>query len=288
MEAAVQGETISRKEFEESAGWRTAGSRKLLTEQPPVTGAEAQRGNNSKKQCERRLRQIERSSRIPQLPRGDYKIIIRRKGGLRVAEHGAARLATSIYHAPEIPREAQDEDTICPNFQQNIIVVSTPTEAHADKYQKTASIKIGNQTFETNAYEAAPDCTSKGVIRGVPLEDTAGDITANVITPRNPTAIAAKRLSNATRVIVLCRPPSTNVRPLWWSPAAVLSIPKVDRDVLSVRPPGAPRRRMPEPERPPVPRLRSGEPSARTPMPAQEPALRWQPPDGRQGVQGTL
>ncbi|KAH6947828.1 hypothetical protein HPB50_021599 [Hyalomma asiaticum] len=178
MEVTVAGETISRKEFEESAGWRTVGSRKLLIERPPVTGAEAQRGNNSKEQCERRLRQIERSSRMPQLPRGDYKIIIRPKGGLRVAEHGAARLATSIYHAAEIPREAQDEDTICPNFQQNIIVVSTPIEAHADKYQKIAIIKIGNQTFETNAYEAAPDCTPKGVIRGIPLEDTR-DITAN-------------------------------------------------------------------------------------------------------------
>ncbi|KAH6930788.1 hypothetical protein HPB50_018396 [Hyalomma asiaticum] len=179
MEVTVAGETISRKEFEESSGWRTVGSRKLLIEQPPVTGAESQRGNNSKKQCERRLRQIERSSRMPQLRRGDYKIIIRPKGGLRVAEHGAARLATRIYHAAKIPREAQDEDTICPNFQQNITVVSTPTEAHADKYQKIASIKIGNQTFETNAYEAAPDCTSKGVIRGIPLEDTARDITAN-------------------------------------------------------------------------------------------------------------
>ncbi|KAH6930145.1 hypothetical protein HPB50_010722 [Hyalomma asiaticum] len=155
VDVTVAGETISRKEFEESAGWRTVGSRKLLIDQPPVTGAESQQGNNSKKQCERRLRQIERSSRMPQLPRG----------GLRVAEHGAARLATSIYHAAKIPRGAQDEDTICPNFQQNIIVVSTPTEAHADKYQKIASIKIGNQTFETNAYEAAPDCTTaKGTL----------------------------------------------------------------------------------------------------------------------------
>ncbi|KAH7945078.1 hypothetical protein HPB49_006169 [Dermacentor silvarum] len=102
---------------------------------------------------------------MPQLPRGDYKIIIRPRGGLRVADHGAARLATSIYHAAEIQREAQDEDTICTNFQQNIIVVSTPIEAHADKYQKISRIKIGNQAFETSAYESAPDCTSKGVIR---------------------------------------------------------------------------------------------------------------------------
>ncbi|KAH7944963.1 hypothetical protein HPB49_002859 [Dermacentor silvarum] len=121
---------------------------------------------------------------MPQLSRGDYKIIIRPRGGLRVTDHGAARLATSIYHAAEIPREAQD-DAICTNFKQNIIVVSTPIEAHADKYQKISRINIGNQAFETSAYEAATDCKSKGVIRGIPLEDTARNITANVITPRN-------------------------------------------------------------------------------------------------------
>ncbi|KAH6936069.1 hypothetical protein HPB50_013058 [Hyalomma asiaticum] len=60
-----------------------------------------------------------------------------------------------------MPREAQDKGTICPSFEQNIIVVSTPTETHSNKYKKIASIKIGYQTFETNACEAAPDCTSK-------------------------------------------------------------------------------------------------------------------------------
>ncbi|KAH7985292.1 hypothetical protein HPB52_024206 [Rhipicephalus sanguineus] len=57
--------------------------------------------------------------------------------------------------------------------------------------------------YETNAYESAPDLTSKGVIRGIPLEDSPRDITAQVLTPKNPTAIAAKRLSNTTNVIVL-------------------------------------------------------------------------------------
>ncbi|KAH7964117.1 hypothetical protein HPB51_027645 [Rhipicephalus microplus] len=119
---------------------------------------------------------------MPPLPRGDYKIIIRPKGGLRLTDHGAARLATSVYHAAEFSRDAQDEDTICPNFQQNIIVVSTPIEAHADRYQKISRIVVGNKTYDTSAYEAAPDGTLKGVIRDIPLEDTARDITANVIT----------------------------------------------------------------------------------------------------------
>ncbi|KAH7977390.1 hypothetical protein HPB49_001183 [Dermacentor silvarum] len=164
---------------------------KLTRDKPLDPSAEPHRGNSSKKQREERLRQIARSSRMPQLHRRDQKIIIRPRGSLR----------RPVFTTP--PRETQDEDTICTNFQQNIIVVSTPIEAHADKYQNIYRINIGNQAFETSAYEATPDCTSKGVIRGIPLEDTARDITANVIAPRNPTAIAAKRLSNTMTVIVL-------------------------------------------------------------------------------------
>ncbi|KAH7976035.1 hypothetical protein HPB52_008368 [Rhipicephalus sanguineus] len=65
--------------------------KEVAREQPLEPGAEPQRGNNSKKQREQRLRQITRSSRMPPLHRGDYKIIIRPRGGLLVADHGAAR-----------------------------------------------------------------------------------------------------------------------------------------------------------------------------------------------------
>ncbi|XP_037505517.1 uncharacterized protein LOC119381836 [Rhipicephalus sanguineus] len=203
MEVAVEGEQVSSEDLEESAGWRTVGSRKPTRQQASAACVETSDCNNNKRQGEQRLQQITKASRMPNLPRGDYKIIIRPRGGLRVAECGAVRLATSIYQAAAIPREAQDEDMICPNLQQNIIVVSTPIEAHADKYQRITRITVGNNTYETSAYEAAPDYTSKGVIRGIPLEDSARDITANVVTPRNPTAMAAKRLSNTTTVIVL-------------------------------------------------------------------------------------
>ncbi|KAH7968156.1 hypothetical protein HPB52_006377 [Rhipicephalus sanguineus] len=140
---------------------------------------------------------------MPQLPREDYKIIVRPREGLRVSDHGAARIANSVYQAADIPREAREQDTICPNYQQNIIVVSNPVEEHANRYQRIACIKLGTQEFEASAYEAAPENTSKGVIRGIPLDDTALDITANVITPRNPTALVDKRMGNTTNVIVL-------------------------------------------------------------------------------------
>ncbi|KAH8033929.1 hypothetical protein HPB51_017627 [Rhipicephalus microplus] len=90
-----------------------------------------------------------------------------------------------------------------PNLQQNIIVVSTPIEARADKYQRTTHITVGKDKHETSAYEAAPDYTSKGAIGRISLEDSPRDITASVVTPKNPTALAAKRLSNTKAVIVL-------------------------------------------------------------------------------------
>ncbi|KAH7940241.1 hypothetical protein HPB52_022561 [Rhipicephalus sanguineus] len=152
------------------------------SEQPPI-------GESDKKQREQRLRQITRASRMPQLLREDYKIIVRPRGGLR--------------QAADVPREAREKDTICPNYQQNIIVVSTPVEEHANRYQRIACIKLGTQEFEASAYGAAPENTSKGVIRGIPIDDSARDITANVITPINPTALVAKRMGNTTNVIVL-------------------------------------------------------------------------------------
>ncbi|KAH7968048.1 hypothetical protein HPB52_005533 [Rhipicephalus sanguineus] len=203
MEVTVEGENVSREEFEDNTGWRPVGQRKPSEPMPEQRSEQPPIGESDKKQREQRLRQITRASRMPQLPREDYKIIVRPRGGLRVSDHGAARIANSVYQAADIPREAREQDTICPNYQQNIIVVSTPVEEHANRYQRIACIKLGTQEFEASAYEAAPENTSKGVIRGIPLDDTARDITANVITPRNPTALVAKRMGNTTNVIVL-------------------------------------------------------------------------------------
>ncbi|KAH7965646.1 hypothetical protein HPB49_009259 [Dermacentor silvarum] len=85
----------------------------------------------------------------------------------------------------------------------NIIIVSTPNQDHADKYQCIKTIKFNGKEYEVGAYETAPDVTAKGVIRGVPVEVSPRDITASIITPRNRTAIAAKRLGNTTTVIIL-------------------------------------------------------------------------------------
>ncbi|KAL1455811.1 hypothetical protein MTO96_006252 [Rhipicephalus appendiculatus] len=139
----------------------------------------------------------------PHLPRGDYKIVIRPTGGIKLSEHGVVDLTAAVQDAAGIPVEEREEDITCPNNYQNILIGSTPDQEHANKYQAIARIKVQGKFYATNAYETAPDMTAKGVIRGIPLEEGPRDITAAVVTTKNPTAIAAKRLSNTTTAIVL-------------------------------------------------------------------------------------
>ncbi|KAH6935549.1 hypothetical protein HPB50_006766 [Hyalomma asiaticum] len=203
MDETEERENAWKEEYEDNTGWRLVGQSKPKKQMPGEQSEERPMGRKGKKQREQRIRQITRASRVPQLPKADYKVIVRPRGGLRVTDYGAARIANCIYRAANIPRKEQEQYTICPNYQQNIVVVSTPIEEHANRYQRIACIKIGTHEFEASAYEAARENTSKGVIRGIPLDETARDIAANVITPRNPTALVAKRMGNTTNVIVL-------------------------------------------------------------------------------------
>ncbi|KAH7941362.1 hypothetical protein HPB49_012702 [Dermacentor silvarum] len=150
-----------------------------------------------------RLEQIRNASRMPHLPRGDYKIVIRPRGALKISEHGIVHLTAAVQDVAGIPRDEREEDIVCPNNYQNILIVSASYQEHAIEYQEVARIKIQDKFYEANAYETAPDMTAKGVIRGIPLDEGPRDITAAVVTNKNPMVIAAKRISNTTTVIVL-------------------------------------------------------------------------------------
>ncbi|KAL1416927.1 hypothetical protein MTO96_027369 [Rhipicephalus appendiculatus] len=139
---------------------------------------------------------------MPLLPRNDFKIVIRPRGGLDVATTGTVRLASAIYRAANVPAHEAGEDTVCSNNRQNIIVGSIRHATHAAKYRQLQAITIGDGRHEVSAYETAPDYTVKGIIKGIPLEEDARSIHTNIVHARNPHALAAKRLSNTTTVIV--------------------------------------------------------------------------------------
>ncbi|KAH6935893.1 hypothetical protein HPB50_011405 [Hyalomma asiaticum] len=160
MDGTVERRNVSKEEFEDNTGWRLVGQRKPTKPMSGEQRKESPMWRKCRKQRKQRLRQIIRASRMPQLPKEDYKIIVRPRGGLRITDYRAASITNSIYRAADIHRE-QEQDTICPNYQKSIIVVSTTIEERANRYQRIAGIKIGTHEFEGSAYEAAPENTPK-------------------------------------------------------------------------------------------------------------------------------
>ncbi|KAH7966467.1 hypothetical protein HPB49_016555 [Dermacentor silvarum] len=156
--------------------------------------ADARPDKRNRNHRKARLEQIRKASRMPHLPRGDYKIVIRLCGGLKISEHGIVHITAAVQDAAGTSRDERSEDIVCPNNYQNILIVSTSDQEHANKYQEVARVKIQDKFYETNAYETVPGMTTKEVIRGIALDEGPRDITAAVVTKKIPTAIAAKRI----------------------------------------------------------------------------------------------
>ncbi|KAL1482960.1 hypothetical protein MTO96_033463 [Rhipicephalus appendiculatus] len=65
------------------------------------------------------LGRLRKRSRMPTLPAGDYKVVIRPRGGLCVAQLGRTEINRCIYEAATIPFEDRGYDVICPNKTQD-------------------------------------------------------------------------------------------------------------------------------------------------------------------------
>lgn len=208
MDYQVEGEDITPGEITEALGWRTAGARKARSQRrdaavsngTALERAEPKRhGVNTKAGI--KLGVI-KASRMPPLPREEIKIVIRPQGGLNILKIGAPTVTTAIFASAKIAKEESTDDTVCPNPRQNIVVVSTPRRINADRYCRMRQLRIAEKDYEVNAYEAAPDNTAKGVIRGIPIEDGPEELDRKIVNSRNPMALAAKRIGSTTTVIV--------------------------------------------------------------------------------------
>lgn len=93
---------------------------------------------------------------MPPLPKEEAKIIVRPRGGLCISKVGPTAVADAIWQAAGLDSATRDTDTMCPNFQQNIMVISTPNRNNAARYVGISGISIADQRFEVSAYEAAP------------------------------------------------------------------------------------------------------------------------------------
>ncbi|KAH7956403.1 hypothetical protein HPB52_008868 [Rhipicephalus sanguineus] len=206
MEVHVVGETISQDEFTAEMGWQTARSRRSEVQRgkdPPHGDAPSSQNSPYSSKPKKNIKsQVLKAGRMPQLPKDEIRIIVRPNGGLNINKVGSLTVTAAIFQATQLTPEERQHDTICPNVQQNIVVVSTPRQFNAERYVRMKSIQVNGAIHEINAYEAAPDNTTKGVIRGIPLTENAQMIDANIVNDRNPLALAAKRIASTTAVII--------------------------------------------------------------------------------------
>ncbi|KAH7963957.1 hypothetical protein HPB52_023995 [Rhipicephalus sanguineus] len=211
MEVTVDGEDIHPDLVSEDLGWQQAVSRRsakrsetAVTDVKGTLGPEscmdvARNGGNRAAQLKGKLL---KAGRMPRLPKEEAKVIVIPRGGLNIARMGAPVIASALIRAAGITESEAEGDTICPNWLQNIVVVSTPKRDNATQYVRTKAIKLYDKLYEISAYEAAPHNTCKGVIRGIPIEDSLAEVERRIINSKNPPALEAKRIKDTSTVIV--------------------------------------------------------------------------------------
>ncbi|KAH7943816.1 hypothetical protein HPB52_011834 [Rhipicephalus sanguineus] len=59
--------------------------------------------------------------------------------------------------------------------------------------------RMGAPLYEISTYEAAPHNTCKGVIRGIPIEDSLAEVERRIINSKNPLSLEAKRIKDTAR-----------------------------------------------------------------------------------------
>ncbi|EEC06276.1 hypothetical protein IscW_ISCW003520 [Ixodes scapularis] len=251
----VEGQELRPDEFGEGSGWceikrnktradSAMESAKTQQQGHQQTGATSTSGISTvankaakyERKNARKVSQIAIASRMPDLPTDDYRVVVRPRGDFNVSDHKTDRIYCCLRSAAEIGREAAEEGSICLNVRQNVVVLSTPSEDRAYKYGAITKLRIREREYEASAYRAAPENTSKGLVRGISKDETQADIVRSLVTKRNPSVLHAKRMGNTDNVIVLFeRFPRAEIRALRSDACQVHPLQEAGRRVSRVR-----------------------------------------------------
>ncbi|KAH7973842.1 hypothetical protein HPB49_005541 [Dermacentor silvarum] len=112
------------------------------SERSTMEEASSRRQQDTNGKNERNVRQIIRASRMPSLPKEDYIVIVRPRGGLNLSDYKLDRIYCCLRNTAGVGRETAEEDTICINSKQNVVVLSTPSEDRAKKYGAINKLSI--------------------------------------------------------------------------------------------------------------------------------------------------
>ncbi|KAH7972263.1 hypothetical protein HPB52_010398 [Rhipicephalus sanguineus] len=143
MEVSVEGEELLPEMFSEDLGWQTAVARRSSRRAASTVESKkedvrpsASTSAGHRQNGEWNKKRVIKAGRMPPLPKDDAKIIIRPRGGLDVSKVGATNVGRAIMAAAGVTEAHAGADVICPNLQQNIIVVSTPDRDNAARYTR--------------------------------------------------------------------------------------------------------------------------------------------------------
>ncbi|KAH8029138.1 hypothetical protein HPB51_022954 [Rhipicephalus microplus] len=145
-----------------------------------------------------------KSTHMPTFAKKDeHSVVVRPRGGLVVSATKMTTLHIAIITAANIKIEETEDDSFAPNAAQNIIVLSTPSEARSFRYGSIRNITVEERTYETFAYRSTPDNTSQIVISGMGREEPEEQITRFLVNKHNPTVMTVHRLGNSELVVIL-------------------------------------------------------------------------------------
>ena len=90
------------------------------------------------------IEKVERMGRMPRVGlEGENKVVVRPRGGLDLRKTSIVVVAAAIRAAAGISEEEASLDTQCPNVQQNVVVISTGSDARAVDLMKTQISGLG-------------------------------------------------------------------------------------------------------------------------------------------------
>ncbi|KAM7284650.1 hypothetical protein ISCGN_001744 [Ixodes scapularis] len=112
------------------------------------------------------------------LPRDDFKLVLRPQDGLKLANLDIAEVSLALLNSINFTwRQANLRVRV--DATQNTATISTPSSDAAKALGNLKQLKIGNTIHMVTLYGLAPDDSSKGLVRGVPLRFSDAEILAN-------------------------------------------------------------------------------------------------------------
>lgn len=198
METIVEGEDIDPSEMSDPS-WAHIRRKQFALKAAEQRAASSARAHVGSSPPKRGRRAFKRSPPASPLPEEDVKIILRPRGGLALSTVSVAALADAIQRQAGVPHN--DEDQVRIQSTSNFIIVSTPSEDRARKYEKMVTLTLQGKQYATSTHIAAPANTTTGVIFNIPETDTAEQIIDSVCRYNPDLQILDARRLNTSNIV---------------------------------------------------------------------------------------